>query len=232
MISIEHADATGMTSCLVSGGCDPQGRVPVTKHLSRVAALRPGRVLNWHVGMVDEEEIRAIAPYVDVISFDFVGDNETIWDVYGLNHTVDDCARTYVMLQQYATVIPHLTLGLHGGQFGGEYRALLILEALGLHALVVLVLIPTPGTRYAGCQPPSIEEVVDFFSAARCTLPDTPIYLGCMRPGGHYRHELDPLAVRAGVNKIVNPAPSAIRAADDLGLDIQWEDECCVIRRR
>ena len=46
MVPIEDADATGMTSCLISGGCDVQGKVPVDKHLSLVKALRSGRVLN------------------------------------------------------------------------------------------------------------------------------------------------------------------------------------------
>jgi uncharacterized radical SAM superfamily protein len=230
-VSIEHADATGMTSCLISGGCDPRGRVPVTSHSSQVAGLRSGRILNWHVGMIYEEEMRAIAPYVDIVSFDFVGDNETIREVYGLDCTVDDYVYTYAMLRQYAKVVPHLTLGLRGGRLSGEYAALHMLEKTGLDALVVLVLIPTPGTRYASCRPPSLEEVADFLSTARRTLSNTPLYLGCMRPGGHYRLQLDPLAVRTGVNKIVNPAPSAVQTAQDLDLIIQWEDECCVIQR-
>ncbi len=231
MVPIEIADGTGMTSCLISGGFDQRGKVPVTSHLARVAALRPGRVLNWHVGMIDEGEIRAISPYVDVISFDFAGDNDTIRDVYGLDYTVDDYVRTYAMLRRHARVVPHLTLGLRGGKFSGEYRALEILTDLGVDALVALVLVPTPGTRYAGCQPPSLAEVASFLLAARCALADSPIYLGCMRPGGRYRRDLDALAVWAGVNKVVNPAASAVRLAKERGLDVQWESECCVIQR-
>ena len=231
MVPIEDADATGMTSCLISGGFDRRGRVPVTSHIARIAALRPGRVLNWHVGMIDEDEMRTIAPYVDVISFDFMGDDETIREVYGLDYTADEYVHTYTMLRRYARVVPHLTLGLRGGQFSGEYQALHALEPVGLDALVVLVLIPTPGTRYARCQPPPLAEVADFLLTARCTLPEIPIYLGCMRPGGRYRRDLDSLAVWAGVNKIVNPAPSAVRLATELGLFVQWENECCVTQR-
>jgi uncharacterized radical SAM superfamily protein len=231
MVPIEDADAAGMTSCLVSGGCDQRGRVPVTSYTDLVAALRPGRVLNWHVGMIDEDEMRTIAPYVDVISFDLVGDNDTIREVYGLDYTVDEYAHTYAMLRRHARVVPHLTLGLRGGQFSGEHQALHIVKTAGLDALVVLVFIPTPGTRYADCEPPSLMEVAGFLLAARCALPDTPIHLGCMRPGGRYRRDLDSLAVWAGVNKIVNPAPSAVRLAAELGLAVQWENECCVIQR-
>jgi uncharacterized radical SAM superfamily protein len=239
MVPIVEADASGKvlsvakgkTSCLISGGCDRCGRVPVISHLDKIAALRPGRILNWHVGMLDESEMRVIAPYADIVSFDFVGNDETIREVYNLDYTVDDYVRTYAMLRQHAIVVPHLTLGLRGGQFSGEYQALDILRAAGLSALVILVLIPTPGTRYAGCRPPALDEVELFLLTARLALPDTPIYLGCMRPGGSYRRQLDPLAVRAGVNSIVNPAPSAVRLATELGLEVRWRDECCVIQR-
>ena len=231
MVPIEDADATGMTSCLISGGCDAQGKVPVGSHMSLVKALRSGRVLNWHVGLIGEDEMCAIAPYVDIISFDFVGDDATIHEVYGLNCTVGHYVSTYRMLQRHAVVVPHLILGLRGGQLRGEYRALHLLAEIGLPALVVLVLIPTPGTRYADCEPPPLTEVADFLLTARCALPDTPIHLGCMRPGGRYRRDLDLMAVWAGVNKIVNPAPIAVQLAGELGLKVKRESECCVIQR-
>ncbi len=231
MVPIEDADARGRSSCLISGGCDAYGKVPVTSHMSNVAALRPGRVLNWHVGMISETDMRTIAPFVDIVSFDFVGDSETIHEVYGLGYSAEDYASTYAMLRRHGAVVPHLTLGLRGGVFSGEDAALRMLQSMGLDALVLLIFRPTAGTRYADCQPPPLEEVAAFMLRARCELPDTPIYLGCMRPGGCYRRELDPLAVRAGINTIVNPAPSAVRQARELGLSIQWRDECCVIQR-
>lgn len=231
MVPVERADAAGKDSCLISGGCDGQGRMPVTEHLPRIAALRQGRLLNWHVGLIGESEMRAIAPYADVVSFDWVGDDPTICEVYGLGCSAEDYARTYTMLRRFARVVPHLTLGLRGGRFSGEYAALDGIQAAGADTLVLLVLIPTPGTRYAECQPPPLAEVTDFMLAARRKLPDASIYLGCMRPGGSYRRELDVLALRAGVNKIVNPAPSAVQLAAELGLSVRWENECCVIQR-
>ncbi|MEM4723912.1 MAG: hypothetical protein QXP01_02745 [Candidatus Hadarchaeum sp.] len=231
MVDIRSVGATDMSSCLISGGCDRFGRVPVTAYLAQIRRLHPGRLLNWHVGMIDEDDMRAIAPYADIISFDFVGDDATIREVYGLDYTVEDYLRKYEMLRRYAKVVPHLTVGLRGGQLCGEYQALHQLKTVGLDALVLLVFMPTPGTRYAHCSPPSLDQVADLLLTARVTLPDTPLYLGCMRPGGRYRRELDALAVRAGVNKIVNPAPSAIQEAKGLSLTIQWESECCVIQR-
>jgi uncharacterized radical SAM superfamily protein len=229
MQPIWQARVEGATSCLISGGCDALGRVPVTAHLDKIKAIRQGRVMNWHVGLIGEEEIKVIAPYVDVVSFDLVGDDETIREVYGLHWTVEDYVQSYQLLRRYARVLPHITIGLQGGKIGHEVRALEILEDLGVEGLVLIVFIPTVGTRYAERQPPEIGEVVDILIEARLRFPDKPLYLGCMRPRGRYRVELDPLAVQAGVNAIVNPAREAVHLAEELGLAIKRGRECCVI---
>jgi uncharacterized radical SAM superfamily protein len=230
MTPIWKADAKGATSCLVSGGCDTRGRVPVTSHLEQVAQLRPGRIMNWHVGLIGETEAEIIAPYVDVVSFDFVGDDETIREVYGLEAAVEDYVATYQLLRSYVTVVPHITVGLRGGGLSGEYRSLEILEGLGADGLTFIVLIPTPGTRFADCDPPQPEQVAELLVDARLRFPTVPIHLGCMRPRGAYRERLDPLAVRAGVNVIVSPAKTAVDLADELGLVLDKRMECCAVR--
>lgn len=216
-------------SLLISGGCDRQGRVPVGEHLDRVASLRDGRRLNWHVGFIEESDLQAIAPMVDVISFDIVGDLETAREVYGLDVDLDDYMRTYDLLCRYARVVPHLTIGLRGGRLSGERLALTALRERQVRDLIFLVLIPTAGTTYADCVPPALPEVTELLLDARICLPDAQLYLGCMRPYGAYRQALDELAVRAGLNAIVNPTRAAERIASELGLEIIWGDECCAL---
>jgi uncharacterized radical SAM superfamily protein len=216
-------------SVLISGGCDAEGRVPVREqHFQLLDELRPGRRLNWHVGLIRRDGLGAILPYVDVVSFDFVGDDETIGEVYGLERTVADYVATYRLLQQHVRVIPHLTIGLRGGQWGHEEKALDLLAELGCETLVFLVFIPTPGTRYADRPPPAVGEVAHFLAEARLRLPRIPLFLGCMRPRGSYRKTLDPLAVCAGLNRIVSPAREAVILASELGLTIERGTECCV----
>lgn len=233
MAPVWAANADGATSCLVSGGCDPHGRVPVGAHLEEVARLCEGpngrRRMNWHVGLIDRPEMERIAPYVDLISFDVVGDDATIREVYGLRKTVDDYVETYRMLLEYTRVVPHLTVGLKGGEIAGERRALELIAGFAPETLVFLALIPTPGTVYADRQPPAVEAVADLLVEARLLMPRTSIYLGCMRPHGAYRAALDPLAVRAGVQKIVSPSREAERAAEELGLEVHRGRECCAI---
>jgi uncharacterized radical SAM superfamily protein len=229
MKPIWEAQPDASTSCLISGGCDPMGRVPILAHLDRVRAWRQGRVMNWHVGFVTETEIQTIAPLVDTVSFDFVGDDATIREVYGLDRTVKDYVDTYQLLRRYTRTLPHVTIGLRGGQLGHELPALERLQELGAEGLVLLVFMPTPGTRYAGRHPPAPTVAADLLAEARLRFADVPVYLGCMRPKGAYRSEFDPLAVQAGVNVIVSPSGSARKLAVELGLAIRQMRECCVL---
>jgi uncharacterized radical SAM superfamily protein len=230
MVPIWRADPQGATSCLISGGCDSRGRVPVASYLDEIEEIRPGRIMNWHVGLIGRDEAEAIAPYVDIISFDFVGDDNTIREVYGLDCGVEEYVATYRLLRSYATVLPHVTVGLKEGIIAGEYAVLDILEELGVEGLTFIVFIPTPGTRYADREPPPVEEVVELLAEARLRFPTVPIHLGCMRPRGEYRDRLDPLAVRAGVNVIVSPARNAVALAQELGLEVDRREECCAVR--
>jgi uncharacterized radical SAM superfamily protein len=229
MRPIWEAAPDGSTSCLISGGCDPTGRVPVLAHLDRVRAWRQGRTMNWHVGFVSEAEMETIAPLVDVVSFDFVGDDATIQEVYGTGRTVDDYVQTYQLLRRYARTLPHVTIGLRGGLLGHELPAFKLLQDLGAGGLVLLVFMPTPGTRYADRQPPHPDTVAELLAEARLRFPEVPLYLGCMRPKGNYRNKLDPLAVRAGFNVIVSPSRSARQQAAELGLVERQMRECCVV---
>jgi uncharacterized radical SAM superfamily protein len=178
--------------------------------------------------LIAEREIEKIAHLADVVSFDFVGDDDTIREVYGLNVGVEAYVATYKALCRHVTVVPHITIGLRGGLLSGENEALRLLGKLGLEALVLLVFIPTKDTRYEGKAPPLLSDVAQFMVEARLSFPHIPIHMGCMRPCGSYRDELDSLAVLAGLNRIVSPARPAVRLAKSLGLEIRTGEECCV----
>ncbi|MCE5259384.1 MAG: radical SAM protein [Chloroflexi bacterium] len=226
----ETADASA-PSVLISGGCDSSGRVPVNPaQLARIAQLKKrGQRLNWHVGFLDESEIRQIASLVDLVSFDIVGDQETAREVYGLNVTFADYLRTFDMLRAYVPTVAHITVGLRAGKLSGELIALDALAQRQVQDVVLLVLIPTPGTAYADCPPPALVDVLEVFSAARLRLPQARLYLGCMRPHGDYRQACDELAIRSGFNVVVNPLRPSILLAEQLGLEVRYGAECCAL---
>lgn len=214
-------------TCLISGGCTPDGKVPIARHAAKLAALKQDSRFNLHVGLLDEAEIEAIAQIADKVSFDFVGDDATVREVFGLKRTAGDYAECYRRLRERCPVVPHICIGLHGGEIRGEYRALELIREIGAESLTFLIFTPTKGTRYAACSPPPIEAVVEVLAAARQLFPEVKLNLGCMRPGGRYRETVDQWAVRLGVNTIVNPVPSAVRLAGELGLSIIRQQECC-----
>lgn len=232
MTPVEEAAAmiarNGATSCLISGGCSGQGHVAI--NLDPIQSAIQGLKVNTHVGLISEREIQALAPYVDTVSFDFLVDEETIREVYHLpDRKKTDYIETYQMLRKYVKVMPHICIGLNGGKVSGEYAAMDVLRELGVDGLVFIVFIPTKGTEFADRQPPAIEEVVEVLVRAREQFPTVPIHLGCMRPKGRYRAILDYYAVEAGVNKLVNPTPPAVKRAEELGYEIILQDDCCVL---
>lgn len=216
-------------SFLISGGCNEQGTVPLQNCREDIARLKGKGRLNFHVGLVGDEDIDWISRYADAVSFDFVADDDTIREVFGLDKKAEDYADIYRKLRGRCRVIPHICVGLLGGRIKGEFRALKELERLGVEGLVLIVFTPTPRTRYAGAAPPPPGEVRELFHQARTLFPGVPIYLGCMRPGGRYREKLDLLAVEAGFDGVVNPVPRAVEHARRRGLLVHQEHECCVL---
>jgi len=214
---------------LISGGCDRHGRVPVVQHLDALRQLADAHPTNWHVGFVGEEEARALAPLVDVVSLDIVGDRETAREVYGLDVGLDDYMRSLDTLRQHVSVVPHVTIGLRCGAPSGERAALDALASREIERLVYLVLIPTAGTRYANCDPPPLAEVADLFLETRLRMPRADLILGCMRPRGHYGRVLDLIALRSGLNAVVNPNHLASEEAEALGLEVAWGTRCCAL---
>ncbi len=230
MVTLEEAlckKREGVISYLISGGYDLQGTVPHWAQWERIKRLSRRGALNLHTGLVTAEEAQKLATVAKVVSFDFVVDEETIQEVYGLSATGQDFIDSFHFLRRHTRVIPHLCLGLKGGQMQGEFRALEILQQEKVEAISLIIFTPTPGTLFASCSPPSLEEIGCFLAKARIMFPQVPLYLGCMRPGGRYRESLDQLALQAGINKIVQPVPALRQLASDLGLTVIRGEECC-----
>lgn len=215
-------------SILLSGGCDLNGRVPLKENLELIRDLSTETKLIAHTGLVKSEDIEKIAPYIDSVSFNFIGDNTTIAEVYGLKKEVTDFIESYLILKKYVNVYPHITIGIHAGKIKGENNTLSILKSLGTEAIVFNVFIPTPNTLYQDKEPPKVEETLGIIKHARLEFPNTPLYVGCMRPRGRYRIELDEQVVGI-VNRIVLPASSAVKKAKALNYEIKKLEECCII---
>ncbi|MDP3975730.1 MAG: radical SAM protein [bacterium] len=220
------------TSYLISGGLKPDGKSFVLDKKKEIEAIKKkgNYRFNSHVGFVAPEELDAMAELVDYVSFDFVSDAAVIKRVYHLDKTVDQYIAQFKLLRQKIEVYPHVTIGLDAGRIHWEYEAIDILNSLGADRLVLNVLIPTPGTKFEKVPNPDLSEVTKVFRHARKTFSgDRLLILGCMRPSGAYRGELDLMAVQEGVDRIVQPTPPARKYAEEQGFDISYFYECCAL---
>ena len=182
-----------------------------------------------HSGVVSPELAQGLAGAgVDGVMLDIIGANETIREVYHLDLTVEDFDRSLALLADAGLrIIPHIVLGLHYGRFLGEHQALEMLTRYPVSTLILVVLVPLTGTPMAHIPPPSPREVADFFATARVAAPATTINLGCARPLGPVKTELDQAAIDLGLNGIAYPADGAIEYARSRGLEPRLFEYCC-----
>ncbi len=222
----------GVTGCLISGGFDERLKVPIDEHVDELKELkRRGLRINAHVGFIDEDDLDWVK-YVDVVSFDFVGDRSVVKRVYGIDKGIEDYLKVMDMLSSEGVkVAPHVTLGLDFGRVWWETNTIDRLKDYDPEVIVLDVLIPTRGTTMGrvGVKAPSVEESLAVVEHARDVF-DGELSVGCMRPGGTWRREFDMGAVRLGVNRLVNPPRSILKwARHELGMDVEVRKECCVI---
>jgi len=224
-------------SILLSGGCDLTGAVPLLHGLRQVAKIarkeaESGRrfSLNVHPGVASPKVAREIGELASVVSFDMVLDDETIKEAFHGMWTGRDYVDTFRNLRKgKATVVPHILIGLKRGELKGELDVVDFLLDEGVKRLIFIIFIPTSGTQWESASPPTVDDVAKVLAWTRAKAPELEISIGCMRPAGKYRREVDSMAVRCGVDRIVMPHPEALKTAASLGLTVVRKEECCAI---
>jgi len=221
----------GAVGCLISGGCLPNGSVPLSRFIDAISKIKRdlGLTVVVHTGVIDLYTARKLSEAgVDTALIDVIGSNETIREIYQLNVEVKDYDRALGALHQSGIpLVPHVLVGLHYGRLKGEFEALKIISKYEPAAVIIIALMPIRGTLMEGVSPPTPEDIARVLVTARLELPKTLVALGCMRPKGEHKVKTDTLAVRAGVNAIAFPAEEAIQLAESMRLEITFSSLCC-----
>jgi len=221
----------GGKGCLISGGCLPNGSVPIEKFLEGITRAKQelGLTIFVHTGIIDKPKARALREAnVDCALIDIIGSNETIREVYKLNVTVEDYSDSLEALQESGIpFVPHVIVGLLYGMLKGELAALQIIRKYKPSALVTIAFMPIHGTEMEKVEPPKPAAIAKVIAVARLMFPETPLVLGCMRPKGRHRVETDTMAIKAGVDAIAFPTEEAVRFAENEGMDISFSSLCC-----
>lgn len=188
-------------SILVSGGSDSNGLVYSLTE-ANYAALAKKYSLNVHRGITTKKDLRLLEKFADTVSIDLHGDNEVIKNILNLEYSYQDFFNSYLLLRENLRTVPHLLIGL-GRNFNGENKVIDFLTQHPPSALVLLVY--RPGGSLGGLAPP-LKVLIPLLAEIRAKLANIPLIMGCMRPGGIYRQQLDQKIIDLGFNGIVNPA--------------------------
>ncbi|NWF86871.1 radical SAM protein [Candidatus Bathyarchaeota archaeon] len=221
----------GALGCLISGGCLPNGYVPLENFVDAIGKVKRklGLTIFVHTGVIDSDTAKRLrGAGVDAALIDIIGSDETIKEIYNLNVTVRDYDGSLRALHEAGIVfVPHVIVGLHYGRLQGEFQALKMISKYAPSALVVIAFMPIHGTEMAEVEPPKPIAIAKVLTTAKLMFPHTPLVLGCMRPKGKHRIETDTYAIKAGVNAIAFPAEEAIKFAQNKGLSMSFSSFCC-----
>jgi len=187
-----------------------------------------------HTGVVYPKLAKALAEAdIDAAMMDIIGSNETIRSVYHPDLSVSDLENSLSLLtKEGIPIVPHVVVGIHYGELKGEKEALEIISRHQPTALVIVVLTPLEKTPMEHIEPPSPIDVARVVLASRFMMPDTPLILGCIRPGARHKAESDVLSIRAGINGIAYPSQEGYDYAKNNSLEISFSEKCCSLMYR
>lgn len=224
----------GAQGMLLTGGSNHRNEVeyaPYYETIRRIKDTFPAFKIALHTALVDLDIARRMEDAgIDVAMMDVIGAQDTITQVYHLRRSVDDFERSLeCLMTTKMKVVPHIVLGLHYGTFLGEWHALDIVKRHRPDALVLVVVMPYYAPQDRPFITPEAKQVGQFFMDARAALPETPLLLGCARPAGYVKSQIDAYAVMAGLNGIAHPADGMVELALRLGRDVRVTPACCSI---
>lgn len=221
----------GALGCLISGGCLPNGSVPLENFVDAIGRIKRilGLTVFVHTGIIDSSLAKRFKEAgVDAALIDIIGSDETIKEIYNLNVITKDYENSLKALSEAGIAfVPHVIVGLHYGRLKGELNALNMISKYKPSALVIIAFMPIRGTEMEKVEPPKPIIIARVIAATRLMFPETPVVLGCMRPKGLHRKETDILAIKAGVDAIAFPEEEAVKFAEKIGREKVFSSFCC-----
>ncbi|MFW3145752.1 MAG: hypothetical protein ACMUIE_02950 [Thermoplasmatota archaeon] len=219
----------GGKGMLISGGCDTSGAVAFrhgTFEEIRELKERTSLKINIHTGLVDESTTKMIKRSgVDKVSFDLIYHDQSIENIFHLKRSREDFVKTLSMMSESGiSVSPHILAGLHEGKVTWEYEAVDVLSGQSFEEVVLIVFVPTKGTKMEKVGTPDSDSVIDLGRYMRRKL-GSRLLLGCMRPKGSSDIEIG--LIEAGFDGIVLPSKRAVSHIIAKGWEIREKRVCC-----
>lgn len=227
-IELKRNNAKG---CLISGGCRPDGSVPLESFMEVIKKVKRELELKVfvHTGIIDSKtamQLKSVG--VDSVLIDIIGSDRTLQQIYNLDlKTADYQYSLKVLDDTNLNFVPHIIVGLQKGKLEGEYTALNMATQHKSSAVVIIAFMPIHGTAMAKIIPPAPIDIARVVAVARALSPTTPLALGCMRPKGKHRQQTDLLTLKAGIDAIAYPTETTIEYAQNNNYEITFSPLCC-----
>ena len=225
----------GGKGMLLTGGSNHRNEVEYGPYWSTIRRIKdefPDFKIASHTALMDENTAVCMEQAgIDAAMMDVIGAQDTITQVYHLRRTVEDFEATLDVLvnKTKMKVVPHIVIGLHYGHLLGEWNALEMLQRHVPDAVVLVVVMPFYAPQSRPFVTPDSSEVGRFFLDARLALPNTPLLLGCARPPGRAKYQIDTYAVMAGLSGMAHPSDGMVELAARLGRKVRVTPACCSI---
>lgn len=233
LIELNNKNGVG---ALISGGSEIDGSVPLYNFLDAIKKVKKetNLIINTHTGLLKEETAKKLAEAnVDIISFDINTDEEVVRDIYHLDINLTEYKKAIDLLKKYDLyVVPHICVGLHYGKLNKELESLkFIKENLGQPSLIVVIVLIPPKISKVKFETPKPEIIAKVIAMIRFIFPLTEISLGCMRPRGNIKVEVEKIALKAGVTRIEIPSRDTLKWLKKSNSEIQFKfySACCAI---
>ncbi len=225
---------SGAQGMLLTGGSNHRNEVEYDPYYSTIRRIKdefPEFRIAMHTALVDDDIALSMEQAgIDAAMMDVIGAQDTITQVYHLRRSVDDFEQTLESLvNTNMKVVPHIVIGLHYGKLLGEWNALEMLARHLPDAVVLVVVMPFYAPASRPFETPDVHAVGRFFHDARERLGDTSLLLGCARPPGEAKSQIDSYAVMAGLSGIAHPAEGVVELAARLGKKVRVTPACCSI---
>ncbi len=233
LLSLSKENGIGV---LISGGSDLDGSVPLLNFLDTIKKVKKetNLIINAHTGLLKEETAKKLSEAnVDIVSFDVNMDEEVIRNVYHLDVELDEYRRSIELLQKYnLSVVPHVCVGLNYGKLHKEIESIkFIKETLLNPSLIVVIALIPPKHSNMKFETPNPEIIAKTIALIRFIFPNTEISLGCMRPRGNIKSEVEIYALKAGITRIEIPSKGTIKwlRKQNSGINFKYFSACCAI---
>lgn len=229
-------------TALISGGSLKNTSIPFYEKYEKIIELkRKNILLNAHTGYIPNEQFEKTLIF-DAISMDIVGNDKILKEIYNADISLGKLQENILIYCDYLKkhndkkplIVPHITIGIYYGKNSWEEDAIDFLSKISPQKLVLNVIIPTKNTIFEKIEKVKIERIIEIFKYSKKILPETLIYLGCMRPFGDYREKLDYILVENGIDAIVNPSKRFLRKINLLNQSIssdcfEIQNGCCAL---